>query len=77
MVFLAHALESQSNDSVTPQDGKRNTLVLSLELHNNVLGLCAKRYSDSTLESSQDLLCILCPVLPAIEGFYKYAFPEK
>ena len=26
---------------------------------------------------SGDLLCILCPVLPAIESFYDNAFPTK
>ena len=77
MVFFTHALEPQSNNSVMPQDDKIHYFEATFLTKKKLLGFCAKRCSGSTQESSRDLLCILCPVLPAIEGFYKYAFPEK
>lgn len=40
-----------------------------------MLGLCAKTLQWLYAREQGDLLCILCPVLPATEGFYKYAFP--
>lgn len=51
MIFLTHALESQSNNSAIPQDGKRNTLFWAWMSTIKCSGFVQKRYSGSTHES--------------------------
>ena len=81
MILFTHALEPQSNYSIMPQNGKK-------DVKKHYLGSCnflklivrALRKTFIKLLSAVeliDLLRILCPVFPAIESFYHYAFSVK